>query len=102
MSNKQIAVNWAREQVEAAAKRGTIVLSDEFFKPFNDKTRKRVCEELLSSFKILAWPVNKNGAMLCYVNDPRLTIKDDGTYRAGIWCNEETAQIIAFPALPLK
>ena len=102
MSNKDIAVNWAINTVKLAASQNKIVISSKFFKPFSNKVRKALCDELRIKFNIYAWAMTKNGAILCYVTDPHLTIKNDGKHQAGVWVNQQSAEIIAFPAIPLN
>lgn len=102
MSNREIAIQWAREQVETAASRGTVVMSDEFFKPFSASVRRALRRELLDTYKILAWQLDADGAILCYADDPHLIIKENETHRAAVWHNEKTEQVITFPILELK
>lgn len=99
MSNREIAIKWAREQVAMAAQRGTIVMSDEFFKPFSDSVRRAMRRELLDLANILAWPMPDDGAILCYANDPYLKISENETHRGAIWIKDE--QIITFPMLSI-
>ena len=102
MSNKDVAVNWAINTVKLAASQNKIVISSDFFKPFSKKVRKALRDELRLKFNIHAWATTKNGAFLCYVTDQHLTIRNDGKQQAGVWVNEQRAEIIVFPAIALN
>lgn len=91
MSNKQIAINWAANQVKQAT---GFVYSDQFFAPFsNQQTRAKITSELLSK-NVLVWPDPQHGAFLFKKNDPRLTMETNGAIRVGYWMEDDSILIL--------
>lgn len=91
MSNKQIAINWATQQVKRAT---GFVYSDQFFAPFsNQNTRAKIALELLSK-NVLVWPDPQDGAFLFKKNDPRLTMETDGNIRVGYWMENDSILVL--------
>lgn len=90
MSNKDIAINWAAETIN---KTTGFIYSDEFFMPFNNKTRKKIIDDL-NDKNIVVWPDPKYGAFLFKKGDPRLTMKTSGKVKVGAWIEDDSVLIL--------
>lgn len=97
MSNKHIAITWAKKQVSFAT---GLVYSDQFFKPFtNIVTRKKIAKELLEN-NVIVWSDSKDGAFLFKKGDPRLIINSNDEFLVGMWHGKD--KLISLPTIKLN
>jgi hypothetical protein len=99
MSNKEIAIKWAKAVVKYQDK---LVYADKFFDPFNDNMRMVIIRQLAKE-GIVAWWDCKEGAFIFKEDDPRFHMETDETHAAGVWVGgtEDAPEITILPTLEL-
>ena len=91
MSNKHIAIGWAKKQVNSAS---GFIYSDQFFRPFTNLGTRRKIVKVLFDNNVIAWTDTKDGAFLFRRGDPRLLINTCGDTQAGIWMEDDKMMIL--------
>ena len=81
MSNKSIAIGWAKEQ---AKKTNGPVMSDQFFGPFNDKQRSDIIKKLAKK-DIACFSYTPDGAILIHKRNPHLKVVTAGGKIGGVY-----------------
>lgn len=99
--NIDLAISWAKEQVET----GKLVCSSGFFKPFS-KAEVSAIKKTLKAAGIIAWPIPKGkklnaGAFLMKSDDSRLNTASVGGVVGGSWIDQTTDSVVILPFLPV-
>jgi len=97
MSNKDIAIKFAKEMLEESP---GFVYSDKFFQPFGKGVRHAIIREL-DKIDIIAWSDTKQGAFLFHKNDNRLAITELENHKGAVWTETvgDTPRVMILPIL---
>lgn len=77
MNNYTIAIKWAEQ---LATKTGQLVMSDQFFSPFDQRQRQSILAKLRKK-NLCVFGYHKDGAIIAHKHNPKLTKTDIG----GVW-----------------
>lgn len=94
MSNANIAVKWAKEEVKTAS---GFIYSDEFFIPmgteFTKSTQRKITAELAVS-GVTVWPDTKGGAFLFKSTDKRLRVTTINSQKVATWIENGNVMVL--------